>query len=96
MSRPHANESVFRAVADPTRRKVIEILLRGERTPLELAQAARVSVQTMSHHLNVLRTAGLIRQHRRGRYRVYQVVLEPLRGAAAWFRLCEAQSTRAA
>lgn len=94
MSRPHSNESVFRAVADGTRRRVIEILLKGERTPVELAQAVRVSQQTMSHHLNVLRTSGVVRQHRRGRSRVYQVVPEPLKGAAAWFRACEATPSR--
>lgn len=89
MSRPHANESVFRALADPTRRKLIEILLKGERTAVEMAEAARITSQTLSHHLGVLRTAGVIRQQRKGKYRVYQIIFEPLRGAAAWFRVLD-------
>lgn len=94
MSRPHANESVFRALAHPTRRKVIEILLKSERSPLELQDLVRVPLPTLSHHLTILRTSGLVRQQRRGRFRVYSAVMESMRGASAWFRLCESMAGR--
>lgn len=84
MSRPHANESVFRAVADPTRRRIIELLQKGDRAPADLAQTIEASHQTLSHHLTVLRTSGVVVQRREGRSRLYSLQIDVLRPASRW------------
>ena len=84
MSRPLANESVFRAVADPTRRRIIELLQKGDRAPSDLAQSIEASHQTLSHHLAVLRTSGVVVQRREGRSRVYSLQIDILRPASRW------------
>ena len=89
MSRPHANESVFRAIADPTRRRIIEVLRKGERSVIDLAKALGRNLPNLSHHLTVLRTAGVVHQRRVGRSRMYQLDAGMLRGAAAWLRAIE-------
>jgi DNA-binding transcriptional ArsR family regulator len=72
MSRPLPDESAFRTVAHPVRRRVLDMLRKGERTVGEIVGAFRLNRQTMSQHLRILRTSGLDQQHRKGRTRVYQ------------------------
>jgi len=86
MSRPHANESVFRALADPTRRRIVELLRKGERPVGELAHAIGARQPAMSHHLGILRSAGIIYQHRRGSHRVYQLEPASIMAAKRWFQ----------
>ncbi|MDN3352044.1 metalloregulator ArsR/SmtB family transcription factor [Actinomadura sp. DC4] len=71
---------VFRAVADPTRRAVLEVLTQaGELTVTELAGRLDVGLPMLSRHLAVLREAGLVSERRAGRHRVYGVRPAPLR-----------------
>lgn len=84
MSRPVSTESVFRAVADPTRRRILEILRGGERSPAELHGSFRFSKPTLSHHLGILRTTGLVKSHRRGRTLRYRLNATALRQISAW------------
>ena len=73
MSRPVSTESKFRALAHATRRGVIELLLRGERTAGDLAGHFSHSRPVLSKHLRVLEGAGLIVYQRHGaqlRYRL--------------------------
>jgi DNA-binding transcriptional ArsR family regulator len=73
MSRPMSNESVFRAIADPTRRRVIDLLRRRELSPSELAEQMRIKNEALSFHLRVLLQAGVASQRRRGRKRFYRL-----------------------
>jgi DNA-binding transcriptional ArsR family regulator len=83
--RPTATEDVFRAVADPTRRAIIESLGHGgERTVSALAEAVGQSMAMVSRHLAVLRAAGLVEERRAGRHRYYRLNPEPLRDLYDW------------
>lgn len=85
MPRPAAAEDVFRAVADPTRRAIVESLGRhGEQTVGALAQALGQSVPTVSRHLAVLRAARLVEERRDGRHRIYRLNPAPLQELHDW------------
>lgn len=79
--------SVFKAIADPTRRQVLALLREGPMTAGELADRFDVSKPTMSAHFNVLREAGLIDASKHGKSIVYRlkmsVLEEALMGLAA-------------
>lgn len=76
---------VFKALADPTRRKVLELLRRGPMTAGELSDAFPVSRPTMSAHFNVLKEAGLIAAHKDGKSVVYRLQLSVLEDALLSF-----------
>jgi DNA-binding transcriptional ArsR family regulator len=76
---------VFTALADPSRRFVVETLaVRGSATPTELAGELPVSRQAVAKHLAALRAAGLVRSRRRGREHRYELDPAPLDDAARW------------
>jgi DNA-binding transcriptional ArsR family regulator len=86
--RPLASEDVFRAVADPTRRAVLETLAGHRHLPVtELAGRLGVSVPLLSRHLAVLRAAGMVQEHRSGRQRLYSLRPDPLRELYDWASL---------
>ena len=88
MSRPAVTTDVFRAVADPTRRAIIETLsLAGEQTVGALAEAVGQPVPLVSRHLAVLRTTGLVEERRAGRHRFYRLHPAPLRDLYDWAAL---------
>ena len=64
---------VFRALADPTRREILELLRRGPRTSGEIAEEFSTSWATVSRHLSVLRDADLILAERDGQHIVYEL-----------------------
>jgi len=80
----YSPEATFNALADPTRRAVLELLIRGSRPAGEIAQAFPVSRPAISKHLRLLRQAHLVEERREGRHRVYQLNAEPLRAVAGW------------
>jgi DNA-binding transcriptional ArsR family regulator len=77
--------SVFRALSDPTRRRVLEILRKGPRTAGELAAEFDVSKPTMSAHFAVLREAGLIASEKNGKSVVYHLEMSVLEEALLGF-----------
>lgn len=77
----------FIAVADPTRRALLDLLSRGDAPVAELAAAFPISRPAISRHLRVLRDAGLVRERRGGtdgRQRIYQITPAPLHRVAQW------------
>lgn len=80
----HRQDRVFRAVADPTRRSILERLLRRELTVRELGEPFRITQPSLSKHLAVLRRSGLIAARRSGRHQYYRLAPEPLEKIAAW------------
>lgn len=67
------SDSLFKALADPTRREVLKRLQRGPATAGELAEEFPQAKATLSHHFNVLKAAGLVRSERRGQHVVYSL-----------------------
>jgi DNA-binding transcriptional ArsR family regulator len=80
----YSSEATFQALADPTRRAVLDLLRRGSQPAGEIAGAFPVSRPAISKHLRLLRRAHLVREHREGRNRVYQLNPEPLRAIDSW------------
>ena len=76
---------VFRALADPTRRRVLELLKAGPLSAGELADQFPVSKPTMSAHFTVLREADLIHAHRAGKAIIYELKLSVLEEALLGF-----------
>ena len=66
-------QEVFKAIADPHRRKVLKLLRQGSRTAGELAEAFTITKGSLSHHFNVLKAAELVRCERRGQQMVYSL-----------------------
>lgn len=66
-------QSVFRALADPTRRDILQLLRDGPRTSGEIAEHFPSAWATVSRHLGVLRDAGLILSERHGQQIVYEL-----------------------
>ena len=54
-----ASNQAFKALADPTRRKILQLLRRGEKTAGQLADSFDMTKPSMSHHFSVLKEAGL-------------------------------------
>lgn len=77
-------DAVFAALADPTRRAIVERLTRGDATVGELAEPFDMSLPAVSKHLSVLEDAGLIDRERDGRLRRCRLVADPLGDAIAW------------
>jgi DNA-binding transcriptional ArsR family regulator len=84
-TRPAAAQ-VFRALADPTRRAILDTLRSGRRPVGEIAERFPVSRPAVSRHLRVLRRARLVIEERRGRSRLYALNPEPLREVDRWLQ----------
>jgi len=77
-------DSVFGALADPTRRAILAQLARGDLTVGELAAPFAMSQPAVSRHLKVLESAGLITRSRRATARLSHLEADPLREASDW------------
>ncbi|MBM6867233.1 autorepressor SdpR family transcription factor [Collinsella tanakaei] len=75
----------FKALSDPTRRKILELLGKGDLTAGEIGAHFDMTKATLSHHLDVLREAGLVSSERHGRNIVYSLETTVLQGIIAWF-----------
>ncbi|HEU5383330.1 MAG TPA: metalloregulator ArsR/SmtB family transcription factor [Ktedonobacteraceae bacterium] len=76
--------TIFLALADPTRRAILERLAHGETSGTELARPFSISVPAISKHLRVLEHAELILHRKDGRTHRFRLAASPLREAAAW------------
>src|SRR2546421_4834718 len=74
---PLAENLAFAALADPTRRRIVELLVVGERTAGEIAEQFPVSRPAVSRHLRVLRETGLVRVRGEGQRRGYTFGTHP-------------------
>lgn len=75
----------FKALADPTRRRILELLSGGEMTAGEIAAHFAMAKPSVSHHLNILKAAGLVTDERRGQNIVYCLNLTVLQEIMKWF-----------
>jgi DNA-binding transcriptional ArsR family regulator len=77
-------DTIFLALADPTRRAILERLAHGEASGTELARPFSISVPAISKHLRVLEHADLILHRKDGRTHRFRLAARPMREAAAW------------
>ena len=82
---------VFAALADPTRRHLLEALATHEASATELAAGLPVTRQAVSKHLATLEAAGLVSSERRGRETHYRLTPQPLTEAIGWIAHVGAQ-----
>lgn len=89
-----AVDETLAALADPTRRRAVDLLRERPRHPTELAAALAVSAPVMSRHLRVLRTRGLVEEERSdpadSRRRLYRLRRQPFSDLGAWLERVEA------
>jgi DNA-binding transcriptional ArsR family regulator len=75
---------VFAALADPTRRAVLERLGRGRASTSELARPFKMALPSFLQHLEVLEKCGLVRSRKRGRVRTFELAPQPFDAAEHW------------
>lgn len=76
--------STLRALADPTRCKILELLRADSRSVNDLAQHFSMSRPAVSKHLAILREAELVVSRRQGRQQIYELDMAPLRHVREW------------
>jgi DNA-binding transcriptional ArsR family regulator len=81
-------DQIVAALADPTRRRLLEQLAGANRCVTELARPHRVSLPAVSKHLRVLERAGLIRRLRQGRVHRLRLEARPMQQAQTWIEAC--------
>jgi DNA-binding transcriptional ArsR family regulator len=79
-----ALDAVFHALADPSRRVMVERLTRGPASVSDLAQPLRMSLPAVVQHLAVLEQSGLVRSEKVGRVRTCRIETSALRTAERW------------
>lgn len=77
-------QATFKALSDPTRRAILDLLKDGARTAGEIGSRFDMTGATVSHHLSVLREAGLISDERRGKFICYELNLSVLDEITGW------------
>jgi DNA-binding transcriptional ArsR family regulator len=80
----YSREATFQALADPTRRAVLDMLRSGRLLAGQIARAFPVSRPAISRHLRLLRRAHLVQERREGRHRFYQLNPKPLKEIDSW------------
>lgn len=79
-------DQVFAALADPTRREILNMLLEDDMAVTDVAEPFTMSLAAISKHLGVLTTAGLISQDKRGRVKWCRLEPDALRAASVWMQ----------
>lgn len=79
-------DPVFHALADPTRRWIVEQLLDADGSVLQLAEPHPMSLTAFMRHVQVLEQCGLVRTRKLGRVRRCSIEAAPLRAAENWLR----------
>ena len=77
---------IFAALADPTRRAILQMLLEDDMAVTDVAAPFEMSLAAISKHLSILTRAGLISQDKRGRVKWCQLEPDALRAASVWMQ----------
>lgn len=75
---------VYRVIAEPNRRVILDLLLEGERSVQELTPHLNISLGAISQHLQILRKSGLVTRENRGKQRIYSIRPDRLREVDEW------------
>ncbi|MGB1264319.1 ArsR/SmtB family transcription factor [Nereida ignava] len=79
-------DATFAALADPTRRAILSMLLEDDMAVTDVAEPFDMSLAAISKHLIILQKAGLISQEKRGRVKWCKLEPDALRGASTWMQ----------
>ena len=79
-------DTIFAALADPTRRQILMMLLEDDMAVTDVADPFEMSLAAISKHLMILATAGLISQEKRGRLKWCKLEPDALRDASVWMQ----------
>ncbi|PXX59270.1 DNA-binding transcriptional ArsR family regulator [Nocardia tenerifensis] len=79
-----AVDLLFGALANPTRRDILDGLLDGEQTVQAIAERFDMARPSVSEHLKVLRDCGLVTEEKQGRFRYYRLAAQPLLELRSW------------
>ncbi len=77
-------QATFKALSDPTRRAILDLLKDGAKTAGDIGAQFDMTGATVSHHLSVLKEAGLVSDERRGKYIYYELNLSVLDEITGW------------
>lgn len=78
-------QQTFKALSDPTRREILQLLKDNPLTAGEIAAQFDTSAATISHHLSILRDAGLVSDEKRGKYISYELNMSVVDEILGWF-----------
>lgn len=76
--------AVFKALGDETRREILRLLARGDMTAGEIARSFTLSRPTISHHLHILKEAGLVLEEKKGQYVIYSLNMTVFQQLTGW------------
>ena len=79
-------DAIFAALADPTRRAILHMLLEDDMAVTDVAEPFDMSLAAISKHLTILTRAGLITQEKRGRVKWCKLDPDALRAASVWMQ----------
>lgn len=79
-------DTVFAALADPTRRAILAMLLEDDMAVTDVADPFEMSLAAISKHLTILASAGLITQEKRGRVKWCKLEPDAMKGASVWMQ----------
>ncbi|MGD9569587.1 MAG: autorepressor SdpR family transcription factor [Sedimentibacter sp.] len=74
----------FKALSDPTRRQIIELLRNGKMTAGDIVDQFQMTGASISHHLSILKNAGLVSDDKQGKYIYYELNLSVVEEILAW------------
>jgi DNA-binding transcriptional ArsR family regulator len=77
--------AVFKALSDPTRRKILELLIEKDMTAGEIANHFKISKPSISHHLNLLKNCDLVLGEKQGQNILYSINTTALQELIKWF-----------
>ncbi|QQF63147.1 autorepressor SdpR family transcription factor [Bacillus halotolerans] len=75
----------FKALADPTRRRILDLLKQQDLTAGQIADQFDMSKPSISHHLNILKNTDLVRDQKKGQYIIYSLNTTVLQDLIGWF-----------
>ncbi|HHW11181.1 MAG TPA: winged helix-turn-helix transcriptional regulator [Firmicutes bacterium] len=84
--------TAFHALADPTRRRILQLLSEGSLTAGSIADQFPISKPSVSHHLHVLKEAGLVADYRQGQHIIYSIKTEAFQTMLIWLSSLAAKS----
>ncbi len=79
-------QDTLKALSDPTRRKILEILKQGSKSAGELGEHFEMTGATLSHHLSILKKAGLVDDEKKGTYIYYTINTSVIEDMFVWIK----------